>query len=210
MPPTSLHPLLQERSSPRSFDADHTLADETVVGLLEAARWAPSSMNRQPWRFVVARRGTAVHEQVMSTLASGNRAWAGTASALVVAIAERSRDEQPIGTADFDLGLSVMQLTVQAHASGLHVHQMGGFDHANLSDVLDLQPGLAPVVVIALGRRDEPDRLSETLRAREVAPRRRRPLQETLLAVDDTDGSVWLGSAMPADRPSTDEAASAA
>lgn len=193
-----MHPLLADRSSPRSYDPDHTLSDAELRAVLEAARWAPSSMNRQPWRFVVARRGTQVHRAVMESLAAGNQVWAKDASVLVVAIAERSRDGQPIGTADYDLGLAVAQLALQAHAQGLHAHQMGGFDRGLLADVLGLDPHLAPVVVVALGRRDHHDRLPDDLRRRETAPRVRRPLSETVLVVDDRTGAEWL-AAEPAD-----------
>lgn len=189
---TGLHPVLADRSSPRSYDPEHSLSDTELRAVLEAARWAPSSMNRQPWRFVVARRGSQVHEVVMASLAAGNQVWAKDASALVVAIAERTRDGRPIGTADYDLGLAVAQLSLQAHAQGLHAHQMGGFDHGFLADVLGLDPELAPVVVVALGRRDHHDRLPEELRRRETAPRVRRPLSETVLVVDDRTGADWL------------------
>jgi nitroreductase len=184
----ALHPLLNERRSPRSFDPDHHLDDDALHALLEAARWAPSSMNRQPWRLVVARRGTDAHDALMRTLNEGNRRWAGNASALVVAIAERSRDGQPIGTAEYDLGLAIAQLTVQAQAMGLHVHQMGGFDTSHAHRLLGLTDDLAPVVVVAVGHRDDPERLPDDLRERETAPRVRRPLAETVLAVD---GHQW-------------------
>lgn len=188
---SDLHPLLEERESPRSYDPSHGLDDDTLVALLEAARWAPSSMNRQPWRFVAARRGTSAHDTVMATLMPGNQVWAGQASLLVVAIAERERDGRLIGTADYDLGLAVAQMTLQAHAMGLHAHQMGGFDHAGLAEAFDLDPSLSPVVVVAVGRRDHPDRLPDDLRARETAPRRRRPLSDVVLAVD---GGSWPGA----------------
>jgi nitroreductase len=189
-----LHPVLADRSSPRSYDPDHTLSDAELRAVLEAARWAPSSMNRQPWRFVVARRGSQLHEAVMESLAAGNQVWAKDASVLVVAIAERSRDGRPIGTADYDLGLAVAQLALQAHAQGLHAHQMGGFDHGRLAAGLGLEADLAPVVVVALGRRDHHDRLPDDLRRRETAPRVRRPLSETVLVVDDRSGAEWLAA----------------
>lgn len=189
-PSVAVHPLLAERHSPRSFDATHELADDEVVALLEAARWAPSSMNRQPWRLAVAKRGTSAHAAVMRTLFEGNRRWAGDASLLVVAVAERVRDGQRIGTADYDLGLAVGQLTVQAQALGLHSHQMGGFDHAALAAHLQLSEHLSPVVVVAIGRRAAADRLPDDLRARELAPRERRPLHETVLSLDGLDGLV--------------------
>jgi nitroreductase len=190
----TLHPVLAERSSPRSYDPDHTLTDDDLRAVLEAARWAPSSMNRQPWRFVVARRGSRTHEAVMASLAPGNQAWAGRASALVVALAERHRDGHPVATADYDLGLAVAHLTVQAHAQGLHARQMGGFDHGALADLLGVDEHLAPVVVVALGRRDHHERLPGDLRRRETAPRVRRPLSETVLVVDDRSGDEWVAA----------------
>ena len=183
-----LHPLLSDRLSPRSFDPSHEVDDATLLTLLEAARWAPSSMNRQPWRFVVARRGTTPHTEVMAALNEGNRVWAGDASLLVVAIAERNRDGVALTTADYDLGLSVAQLGVQAHALDLHAHQMGGFDAAVLRRTLELDESLDPVVVVALGRRDVAHRLPEHLRERETAARTRRPLADLVLSVD---GLPW-------------------
>jgi nitroreductase len=183
-----VHPLLSDRRSPRSFDPSHEVDDQTLLTLLEAARWAPSSMNRQPWRFVVARRGTTAHDEVMAALNPGNQVWAGDASVLVVAIAERSRDGVPLTTADYDLALSVAQLGVQAHALDLHTHQMGGFDSAALSRTLELDESLDPVVVVALGRRDAAHRLPEHLRTRETAKRTRRPLSDLVLSVD---GQAW-------------------
>ncbi len=181
---TDLHPLVADRHSPRSFDPGHTLDDASLAALLEAARWAPSAMNHQPWRLVVARRGTDAHAEVFGTLLPGNQRWAGDASALIYAIAEQVRDGQPITTAQYDLGLAVSQMTTQAQSMGLHVHQMGGFDKSAARRVLGLSDDLLPVVVVAVGRRDSPDRLPDDLRARETAPRIRRPLEQTLLSVD--------------------------
>ena len=181
---TDLHELLAQRQSPRSFDPAHEMDDATLVSLLEAARWAPSSMNAQPWRFVAARRGTPLHAPVMAALMPGNQLWAGDASLLVVAIAERERDGKPLLTADYDLGLAVAQLTMQAHSAGLHAHQMGGFDGAALRATLELSSSMSPVVVVAIGVRDEPHRLPDHLRIRETAPRSRRPLHEVVLTVD--------------------------
>ncbi len=182
---TALHPLVAERTSPRSFSPSHRLDDATALALLEAARWAPSAMNHQPWRFALARRGTQLHARLLGALVEGNRRWACDASALVVALAERHRDGRPMGTADYDLGLSVAQLVLQTHAHGLAAHQMGGFDRAAVRELLDAPDGLEPVVVVAVGERAHPDRLPEDLRARETAVRQRRPLEQTVLRWDD-------------------------
>jgi len=88
-----VHPLLSERWSPRGFDRDHLVGDDEVAALLEAARWAPSARNSQPWRFLVARRGEHAHEQLFDALHPGNQEWAGAASALVLVAARTSADD---------------------------------------------------------------------------------------------------------------------
>jgi nitroreductase len=177
-----LHPLLAQRWSPRAFDPDAVLDDVALGALLEAARWAPSSMNHQPWRFVVARRGDAVHATVLERLAPANQRWARHAAALVVAVAEVERDGHHLGSARYDLGLAVAQLVLQATADGLATHQMGGFDHAGLHSDLAMPAGFVPVVVVAVGPAGDPAGLDEDLKTRERAPRHRRPLAETAFA----------------------------
>jgi len=195
---TPLHPLIANRWSPRSFDPRHEVDDDTLVGLLEAARWAPSSSNRQPWRFAVARRGTALHAALLDALHEGNRRWAGDAAALVVALAERRRDGRPVPTAAYDVGLAVAQMTLQAEASGLATHQMGGFDHERVRAVLAVGDDLAPLVVVAIGRRDDPQRLPVDLRAREEGTRHRRPLTQSLVLVDEQGLDLGTGEQVPA------------
>ncbi len=102
-----------------------------------------------------------------------------------MALAERQRDGLPLGSADYDLGLAVAQLTVQASALGLATHQMGGFDHTTMTGLLQPGEGLHPVVVVAVGRAGDPQQLPADLREREDAPRERRPLEHTVLAWDD-------------------------
>src|SRR3954465_2176968 len=123
------HPLLAQRWSPRSFQTSHQLDDEAVTALLEAARWAPSANNSQPWRFLVTRRGDEAFDQVTEILAPGNRSWAPTASALIL-VAAQTNDEtgRPRPWALYDTGQAVAALTVQAECEGLSVHQLGGFD----------------------------------------------------------------------------------
>jgi nitroreductase len=176
-----LHPLLAERWSPRAFDPAHELADTQLTAMLEAARWAPSASNTQPWRFAVARRGSAGHTTVLDALAPGNQAWAHAASALIVAAAETAG---PDGAARpwalYDTGQAVAQLSLQAQQEGLAVHQMGGFDRDRLAAALPAR--VTPVAVLAVGRRDDPARLTEPFAGREVAARERLPLDA--LAVD--------------------------
>ena len=177
-----IHDLLADRWSPRSFDPDFTVSEDAVTALLEAARWAPSAANLQPRRFVVARRGGEAFQAVADALSEGNRPWAPDASLFVVAIA-LTRDEQGAAHrwAEYDAGQAMAHLTVQAHALGLHVHPMGGFDPEALALAFDLPEHAVPISVTAVGAVAPADRLPERYRAREAAPRTRLPLDELVL-----------------------------
>jgi nitroreductase len=178
-----VHPLLAERWSPRGFDRAHELDDQALTALLEAARWAPSAKNSQPWRFLVTRRGQEAHTRLFDTLAPGNRSWAGTASALVLVTARTVGDDgSPQTWALYDTGQAVAALVTQAQAEGLAVHQMGGFDTATVRSEFGLDDSLSPVVVIAVGLPDAGADLPGPLAAREAAPRTRHPLSDLLLA----------------------------
>jgi nitroreductase len=180
------HPVMEVlagRWSPRAYDATAPLDEQKLASALEAARWAPSANNVQPWRFIVARRGTAEHAAIVESLVGFNQLWAGNAAALVVAIAEDAdADGNAIGHASYDLGQAVAHLSVQAHHDGLHVHQMGGFDRDALRVRFGLEERFRPVTVVALGDLGDPDTLPDGLRERESAPRSRRPLRESVLA----------------------------
>jgi nitroreductase len=177
-----VHPLLAERWSPRGFDRAHELDDVALTALIEAARWAPSAQNSQPWRFLVTRRGEEAHGRLFASLAPGNRAWAGTASALVLVAARTVGDDgAPQPWALYDTGQAVAALVTQAQSDGLAVHQMGGFDTAAVRAEFGLGDILTPVVVLAVGRRDLTADLPEPLAAREIAPRTRRSVSDLLL-----------------------------
>ncbi|MCR2813192.1 nitroreductase family protein [Microbacterium sp. zg.Y1090] len=175
--------VLASRWSTRVFDAEAPIDEAALASALEAARWAPSANNSQPWRFIVARRGTAAHDAVVATLMGFNQAWAAAASALVVFAAATSHDGTPLAWAAYDTGQAAAHFTVQAHASGLHTHQMGGFDRDALAAAFDLDSDLMPVTVMAVGTLGDVAAAPEALRERENAPRVRLPLTE-LLAVD--------------------------
>lgn len=179
------HPVLDvlaERWSPRAYDAETPIDEAKLASALEAARWSPSAANSQPWRFIVARRGSAAHHGIHSTLMGLNQAWAGDAGVLIVAIAEVADvNGAPISHAIYDLGQAVAHLSVQAHHDGLHVHQMSGFVADQLRDTFGLDERFVPMTVLALGDLGDAAQLPEPLREREVAPRTRRPMAETLL-----------------------------
>jgi nitroreductase len=172
-----VHPYVAERWSPRGFDPQHTLSGDQLASLVEAARWAPSAANSQPWHYIVTRRGDETHAKVYAALSGGNRSWAGNASALLVAIAEFPMDdERGLGTwAAYDLGQSVAWLTMQAHHLGLSVHQMGGFDGDALRQAFGVPANATPYAVIAVGVPTHQHDLSERHAAIEDAPRQRKP-----------------------------------
>jgi nitroreductase len=177
-----LHPLLSGRWSPRGFDRTHEVSPEQLTALLEAARWAASASNSQPWRFLVTVRGDAAFDRLVSTLAPGNQEWARHASALLLVAAETTtQDGGDQRWALYDTGQAVAQLVAQAHAEGLATHQMGGFDPAAVYDSFGLNGGLTPVVVIAVGVIDPAAPLPEPLAVRERAVRTRRPIEDLLL-----------------------------
>ncbi|MRX43603.1 nitroreductase family protein [Agromyces kandeliae] len=174
---------LVERWSPRAYDPTAELSDDTIRTLLEAARWAPSANNVQPWRFIVARRGTPAFAAVHDALMGFNQAWADSAAALIVNVAE-TVDETgaPRRWATYDLGQAVAYMSLQAQHDGLHTHQMGGFDADRLAEAFGLGAGLEVISVSAVGKLGDAAALPEPLREREVAPRSRKPLDELLIA----------------------------
>ncbi len=175
-----IHDLLAERWSPRSYDPSGQIDETELASLLEAARWAPSSMNLQPRRFIVARRGTEEFDAVVARLSSGNVGWASHASVLIVTVAElRTADGQEIGSAAYDLGQSIAHLSVQAHALGLHVRQMGGIDAAALAERFGVPERFRVTTVVAVGRHAAEDvDVDPGHRDRDAAPRSRKPLAE--------------------------------
>lgn len=179
------HPVLDvlaARWSPRAFDATSPIDEAKLATAFEAARWSPSANNIQPWRFIVARRGSALHAQIVDALMGFNQTWAGNAAALIVAVAEtETADGTPLTHAHYDLGQAVAHFSVQAHHDGLLVHQMSGFDPEVIREVADLEPRFAAFTVIAVGELGDVEALPEVLREREVAPRVRRPIHETVI-----------------------------
>lgn len=177
-----IHPLV-ERWSPRAYDPTAEISTEVLRTILEAARWAPSANNTQPWRFIVARRGTDAFTTVHDALVGFNQAWADSAAVLIVNIAETTDAEgKPRPWARYDLGQAVAHLTVQAQHEGLHTHQMGGFDGARIAAAFGLADSLEVVSITAIGVLGDVDALPEALREREVAPRLRKSLAELVVA----------------------------
>src|SRR5690606_16717422 len=134
-----IHEVLAERWSPRSFDSSVEVPSEKITAALEAARWSASAANTQPWRFIVARRGTTEHDTIVENLMGFNQVWASSAQVLIVNLAAiAAEDGTPLRWSQYDLGQAVANLTVQAHHDGLHVHQMGGIEVDGLRQAFDI------------------------------------------------------------------------
>jgi nitroreductase len=176
-----LHPLLADRRSPRAFDATATLGADQLDLLLDAARWAPSAANTQPWRFVAGRRGDRAFNALLAALNPANQEWARDAAALVLVAAETADAEgAPRPWAVYDAGQAAAHLTAQASALGLSVRQMGGFRAAELPA---LPERVTPLVVVAVGVALSADRIPEGHPATRLPARDRRPLRELLVDV---------------------------
>ncbi len=182
---TADHPvddLFVGRWSPRAFDGSQ-MPREDLLTILEAARWAPSAFNIQPWRFVYSMRDADSWETAVNLLNPFNREWAASASALVFlfsdTLVENSKGEtRPSGTHSFDAGAAWAQAALQATALGYHAHAMAGLQLDEIHSALDVPQRFKIEIAFALGRRGEVTTLPEGLQAREL-PSPRKPLTET-------------------------------
>jgi nitroreductase len=175
-----IHELLKKRYSPRAF-SNKNVESEKIVNLLEAARWSPSSMNGQPWRFIIAQKEDKINfDNLFSVVNEHNQEWAKNAAVLILTIAKIDYDfnGQSNIHALYDLGNAVANLTVQATTMDLYVRQMGGFSAGKARNVFSIPEGYQPVSVLALGYKGDIEILPENLKVREKAARTRMNLAE--------------------------------
>jgi nitroreductase len=178
-----LQPLIRDRWSPRAF-ADKPVPPDVLRSLFEAARWAPSSNNQQPWIYIVATKDDPVNfDKVLSTLVEFNVGWAKHAPVLALSVAQIKvpKDGSPNRVALHDVGSASAQLTFEAVAHGLFVHQMAGFDPEKARRVFSIPQDWEPVTAMAIGYPGDPQTLPDRLRDRELAPRTRKPLSEFVI-----------------------------
>ncbi|PEN14069.1 nitroreductase [Longibacter salinarum] len=171
---------IQKRWSPRAFSAQ-PVPDDALRQLFDAARWAMSSFNEQPWRYVVATKDDSDgYERVLHCLNEFNREWAQTAPVLMLGLAKStfSRNGKPNRYARHDLGAASAFLTLQASKLDLYVHQMAGILPDVIGETFDLPDDVEPVTGLAIGYLGDPDNLSETLAERERGERTRKSLSE--------------------------------
>ena len=172
--------LLQKRYSPRAF-SEQTVSDEQIKDLFEAARWAPSSMNEQPWNYIYAKRGSSGFDKLISCLVPANQLWAKNAALLVLSIAKTyfNYKNRPNRHALHDTGAANLSICLQATEMGLQAHQMGGFDMDITMQTFNIDANEhTPVCFIAVGYPGNPESLPENLKERELAPRKRKQLQD--------------------------------
>ncbi|WP_182378545.1 nitroreductase family protein [Nocardioides sp. WS12] len=194
MNPVDIVEPLRSRWSPSVFDAAHELSDVEITRLLEAAQWAPSGGNRQPWRYLVAVRGNATHDVLVPHLSRGNSGWVPRASVVFISVAVVDPVDGEPGDPTYplhDLGQASAHLTLQAKAMGLEAHQFAGFDHDAVASALGVPDHARVVAGIAVGVRGNPAEVSERDAEREHKVRSRRPLVET--AYGDRWGTPWPG-----------------
>ena len=188
--------LIERRWSPRAF-AEKPVEREKLLSVLEAARWASSSNNRQPWRFIVAQKGEEGFRKLLGCLREGNVSWAQHASVLILSVAETefpARGNKPAREnrhALHDVGAGVNNLILQATALDLYVHQMAGFYPEKAVNAFQIPETFEPVAVLALGYLGNPENLPDALRERELAERTRKPLDE--LVFGERFGERWEG-----------------
>ena len=176
-----IHELFRRRWSPRWFQ-DRAIPDSDLDALLEAARWAPSSGNGQPWRFLISSRGEQAYDDVISTLAAGNQAWAVRAPVLILSFAETTLRRKGKPTREnrhafYDVGQAVGHMALEAASRGIYLHQMGGFDPQKAEELFQAPPEFSAVSVIALGYLAQKEDLSEEAAAQEYKARVRHPIE---------------------------------
>ena len=179
-----VHEFIRERWSPRAF-SQKPISAEVLSSLFEAARWAPSSSNEQPWAFIVATRNDKENfAKALQPLVEFNVTWAKHAFVLGFAVSELAfaKNNTPNRNAHYDTGAAMSQLTTEATSRGIFVHQMAGFDPDTARDVFDIPSGWDAIAAFAMGYYGDPASLPEPYREREKAPRVRKPIREFVMS----------------------------
>jgi len=175
-----VHPLIEQRWSPRAFSG-RPVESYKIKQLFEAARWAPSCYNEQPWQFIVASRDQHnAYDNILDCLVEFNQDWAQTAPVLMITIVRNSfsQNGKTNDYACYDLGQAMANLSLQATKLDLHLHQMAGFDKEKAREHFDIPDGHEAVSAVALGYLGDPEKLNETLAAKESAPRSRKSIHD--------------------------------
>lgn len=175
-----VHPLFASRWSPRAYDPRPVESDK-LQRIFEAARWAASASNLQPWYFLVGIKGDEVYNNIFSTLVEFNQLWVGNAPLLAVSIAKttNTRGEPNVYHA-YDLGQAMAMLSIQSTHEGVYVHQMGGFNATEAERLLGIPEGYKVMTAFTLGYLGNEEGLHPNLQKLELSPRNRRPVGESV------------------------------
>lgn len=174
--------LIEKRWSPVVF-MDKPIEKEELMKIFEAARWAPSSRNEQPWRYIYAHKGEKDFDKILETLMPGNQVWAKDASVLIISLAEKfsSHNSQPMRHYMYDTGAANALLQVQALSAGIYSHTMGGFSIEKVKENFSFPESIEPLTVIALGYPGIIDNATQELKDRDLSKRERLPRNKILL-----------------------------
>ncbi|MBX6359597.1 nitroreductase family protein [Pseudacidobacterium ailaaui] len=175
--------VIYARWSPRAF-ADKSVSTEDLRKIFDAARWAASSYNEQPWRFFVGRRGDATYQKIFDSLVEFNQQWAKSAPVLVLSVASKkfAHNGTPNYHALHDTGAATALLSLAATSLGLHTHSMAGFDHDKARKAFHIPEDYDMGAVTALGYLGDPESLPEQLKKNELSPRQRKDLSQFVFA----------------------------
>ena len=174
-------PVIGERWSPRAMTGDE-IPDEILFSFFEAARWAPSSSNNQPWRFIYAKKNTPEWNTLFDLLVDFNKSWAKNAAALIVVISKNTfeKNGEPARTHSSDTGAAWMSLAIEGTSQGYVVHGMGGFDYDKAKKNLQIPDDYTVEMMVAVGKKALKETLPPDLQKREV-PSLRKPLNEIVM-----------------------------
>src|SRR3989338_7647285 len=180
-PEHKINPLILSRWSPRSMTGEE-ISDEELMSLFEAARWAPSSYNNQPWRFIYAKRNTNHWGRLFSLMVEFNQSWTKNAAVLVAVISKKIFDHnnQPSVTHSFDTGAAWENLALQAESMGLVTHGMQGFDYEKAKKELEIPEDYSVEAMVAIGKRGRKEDLPKEMQEREI-PSERKPLKDIIM-----------------------------
>lgn len=180
-PEHNINPIFVNRWSPRAMTGEE-ISDEELMSLFEAARWAPSSYNNQPWRFIYAKRNTKHWDKLFSLMVGFNQSWTKNAAVLVVVISRKNfeHDNNPSVTHSFDTGAAWENLALQAETMGLVTHGMQGFDYEKAKKELEIPDDYSVEAMVAIGKRGRKEDLPKEMQEREM-PSGRKPLKDIIM-----------------------------
>jgi nitroreductase len=181
-----------KRWSPRAF-ADRAVSAADLKKMFEAARWAASSYNEQPWRFLVGHKGDETYRRIFESLVEINQGWAKNAPVLILSVGKKtfSQNSKPNHYVLHDTGAATANLALQATVLGLHTHSMGGFDHEKIRASFQIPAAYEIGAVTAIGYFGNIDALPDPLKTMETSPRRRKPLNEFVFSDWNQPAEIW-------------------